>query len=135
MVILAVMAGAHGYRIKPQPTQEVATAVLRVVSGETVFCSKAQGNLAFAIRQMNLSASPRVLSPREMEILTCVSHGMYQKEIADILRIERGTVHAHLARIYKKLNVHSADEAAKMFLERSQQTPFDRTHGPPQNIS
>jgi len=135
LVMLAVMAGAHGFLVKPQPTQEVVATVLRVVNGETVFCKKAQGHLATAIRQMNLLASQGVLSPREMEILNCAAQGMYQKEIADILRITPGTVHAHLARIYKKLDVHSADAAARVLLERSQQTPLDRTDGPPQEIS
>ena len=50
------------------------------------------------------------LSLRQRQILQCVFDGQDQASIASELGIKRDTVHAHLARIYDKLNVHSRCE-------------------------
>jgi DNA-binding NarL/FixJ family response regulator len=52
------------------------------------------------------------LSPREMEILQFVTHGMSNKEIASRLRISQQTVKNHMTSILKKLNVEDRTQAA-----------------------
>lgn len=52
------------------------------------------------------------LSPREMEILQFVTHGMSNKEIAHRLRISQQTVKNHMTSILKKLNVQDRTQAA-----------------------
>lgn len=52
------------------------------------------------------------LSPREMEILQFVTHGMSNKEIANRLRISQQTVKNHMTSILKKLNVQDRTQAA-----------------------
>jgi DNA-binding NarL/FixJ family response regulator len=116
LVMLAVMAGASGLLVKPQPQPELRAAILRVVHGGFVLCPRAQTALATSIRRLDLLTSRDVLSPREKEVLNFLWQGLQQKEIAGALHLTRGTVHAHLNRIYKKLGVHSAKEAiAKAF--------------------
>jgi DNA-binding NarL/FixJ family response regulator len=52
------------------------------------------------------------LSPREMEILQFVTHGLSNKEIATKLGISQQTVKNHMTSILKKLNVEDRTQAA-----------------------
>lgn len=54
-----------------------------------------------------------LLSAREIEVLSKISEGKSNKEIADELFIEVSTVKSHINKIYKTLNIKSRKEAAK----------------------
>lgn len=58
------------------------------------------------------------LSPREMEILHCVTRGMSNKEIARALNISHQTVKNHMTSILKKLAVEDRTQAAVFALRR-----------------
>jgi LuxR family maltose regulon positive regulatory protein len=51
------------------------------------------------------------LSERELAVLKLISAGFSNREIADKLFIEIGTVKTHINNIYSKLNVHSRTQA------------------------
>jgi len=53
-------------------------------------------------------ASALVLTPRELEIVRALFLGLDEKQIAVRLAISRFTVHTHLGRLYRKLEVASA---------------------------
>jgi DNA-binding NarL/FixJ family response regulator len=52
------------------------------------------------------------LSPRELEILTCLTMGMSNKEIAQHLHISQQTVKNHMTSIMTKMNVSDRTQAA-----------------------
>jgi DNA-binding NarL/FixJ family response regulator len=52
------------------------------------------------------------LTPREMEVLTLLTEGMTNKEIADALFISTNTVKRHLGSVFEKLDVHTRAAAA-----------------------
>ncbi|MGC9349928.1 MAG: response regulator [Anaerolineae bacterium] len=52
------------------------------------------------------------LTPREMDVLTLLTEGMTNKEIADALYISANTVKRHLKSIFDKLDVHTRAAAA-----------------------
>lgn len=52
-----------------------------------------------------------LLGPREVEILTLVSKGLTNPEIADVVSLSRLTVGCHIKNIYKKLAVNSRTQA------------------------
>lgn len=54
-----------------------------------------------------------LLSARELEVLSKISEGKSNKEIADELFIEVSTVKSHINKIYKTLKIKSRKEAAK----------------------
>ena len=58
------------------------------------------------------------LSPREMEILRCVTRGLSNKVIAHELGISHQTVRNHMTSILNKLNVRGRTEAAVYALKR-----------------
>jgi tetratricopeptide (TPR) repeat protein len=57
------------------------------------------------------------LSKRELEVLSCLSIGLTDKEIADKLFISVTTVRTHCRRIYEKLQVKNRAEAANFARE------------------
>ena len=68
------------------------------------------------LHSLGRNAAAGQLSHREQEIMTCVCHRQSNKEIAEALGISAATVHAHLSRIFKKLDAHSRSEAIRKYL-------------------
>jgi LuxR family transcriptional regulator, maltose regulon positive regulatory protein len=65
------------------------------------------------------------LSAREMEIISHVSRGLSNKEIARALRVAPETIKWHLKNIYDKLNVSSRIEAVQSGLRRASGNDMD----------
>ena len=61
---------------------------------------------------------PMALTNREQEILTRISRGCMDKEIAHRLNISIWTVHNHVKNIYDKLGVHNRTAAVFRYLQR-----------------
>jgi NarL family two-component system response regulator LiaR len=59
-----------------------------------------------------VSITPDALTQREIVILSALSRGLTDREIAQRLFISVRTVQSHLAHIYEKLHVHNRTEAA-----------------------
>jgi DNA-binding NarL/FixJ family response regulator len=64
----------------------------------------------------------RVLSPRELEVLGLISHGLTNGEVAERLHVSVHAVKFHLAAIYRRLGVSNRTEAAVAYL-RAQSEP------------
>ena len=58
------------------------------------------------------------LTPREREVLDCLSRKMMDKEIADSLKVSINTVKHHLRNIYSKFGVGSRRRAVEFYLAR-----------------
>lgn len=54
-----------------------------------------------------LPAGPRILTPREMEVLRLVATGDTDRGIADTLYVSRRTISSHVSNILAKLDVPS----------------------------
>jgi DNA-binding NarL/FixJ family response regulator len=70
-----------------------------------------------------LSRGLENLTPREQEVLDHLAKGFLYKEIADALGISYDTVHAHIRRIYEKLQVRSRTEAVAKHLNYGSSAP------------
>lgn len=68
--------------------------------------SKARGG-SLVPAEWDAIASVLNLTPREVEIIQTLMAGRHEPEIGSELGISSHTVHTHLGRIYRKLNVHS----------------------------
>lgn len=58
------------------------------------------------------------LTPRENDVLTLLSKGCVDKEIARALGISIWTVHGHIKKIFERLNVRTRTEAVVRYLEK-----------------
>jgi LuxR family transcriptional regulator, maltose regulon positive regulatory protein len=59
----------------------------------------------------HISSTERRLSPREVEVLHFIAHGLTNREIADTLVLATGTVKKHVENIYGKLQVNNRAQA------------------------
>jgi DNA-binding NarL/FixJ family response regulator len=110
----AVRAGASGYLLKSAPPQEVVRAIRAAHAGEAVIDPKAAGRLLDALARAPAARQP--LTPREVDVLTCVCRGMPNKQIARELGLSEKTVKTHVGHILAKLGVTDRTQAALLAL-------------------
>jgi DNA-binding NarL/FixJ family response regulator len=114
----ALAAGAAGYLLKRTSRAELLAAIKEVHSGGSPMTAHIARKVVQSFQQSASPAAPPVegLSPREQEVLDCLSKGFLYKEIADKLGISYETVHTYIRRIYEKLQVRTRTEAVAKFL-------------------
>ena len=102
----------------PGPLQDYAIHLLSEFEAEPHIASAAQvaysptGNLADSKIRSAQDMLAQPLSERELEVLQLIALGKTNKEIARELIVSPGTVKAHTASIYRKLDVANRTEAA-----------------------
>lgn len=107
----AIAAGARGAVLKSIPFDELVSAVRTVAKGGT--------RLSPEIRQVIREEKPvNELSPRQMEILESVSHGLTNEAIAANLGISVPMVRQHLQALFTKIGASNRAEAVAIALRR-----------------
>lgn len=109
-LLRAVEFGARGYLDDRASHDEVAAAVETLASGGSVVSPLLLGSLLRLVVAEQRNRIPDGLSPREREVFLLAVRGLSRREIADALYVSEGTIRTHLARIYRKLGVHSRAE-------------------------
>jgi DNA-binding NarL/FixJ family response regulator len=109
----ALRAGASGYIMKENATDEVLRAVRKVLAGDLYFSDR----VAAAVVQRTLRERPSAsrvgmesLSDREMQVFQLLGASYSAREIAEQFHLSRKTVETHCENIKHKLNVNSAAE-------------------------
>lgn len=103
----ALRAGMAGYLLKTASLEKIIQSIRDVAEGHTAFSPE----IAQKAQLSGRSASPDMLSPRELEVLNLAGKGYTNKAIALQLKISNRTVQTHLTRVYHKLDVASRTEA------------------------
>src|SRR6185295_12443716 len=104
----AIDAGAHGYVLKDAAAPELVRAIRSTAAGYAPLDPRAAG----AVVSRRVRSDPRrLLSARELEILTLVARGMASKLIARRLGITEPTVRKHLTNIYRRIGVNDRTQA------------------------
>jgi DNA-binding NarL/FixJ family response regulator len=115
----ALAAGASGYLLKRTPSAELLSAIRQVQQGGSPMTAHIARKVVQSFQKAPASAeTTEELSPREREVLDCLSQGFLYKEIAEKLGISYETVHTYIRRIYEKLQVRTRTEAVAKFLRR-----------------
>mgnify|MGYP001572761099 FL=1 len=73
-----------------------------------------------AEKEPPVAKAPPRLSPRESEVLSCLSRGQHAKDIARQLGVSPSTVRSHVKTILGKLEVHSQLEAVAYAFQHNQ---------------
>ena len=115
-------AGAVGYLLKDAPSEKLCEAIRLAARGESFLQpSVAAKVVAEFARLTSKAATPsqlhnepliEPLSDREREILSLISAGASNREIANTLFLAEGTVKNHVTNILGKLGVRDRTQAA-----------------------
>jgi len=130
-ILSSVQNGASGYLLKDTGREEILTAIRSIFKGELYFPPAASSIIIKSLmKQINRLPEPKaetnesdtgnvwkVISPREQQILKCITEGMSSKEIADKFEISVNTVANQRASIMKKLNVKNTAELISLTLK------------------
>jgi DNA-binding NarL/FixJ family response regulator len=120
-VVDALSAGAEGYLLKAINPADLAAGIKWVSQGGTLI---PQDIAKLLISGLN-AQQPAVnaggaktaghfgLSERELQVLSCISDGLHNKDIASRLFLSEGTVKNYISSIYSKLDVRDRVNAAK----------------------
>jgi len=112
-VFEAICSGASGYLLKKTPPEKIPEAIEDVLNGGAPMTSSiARKVLDLFPKTPAANQEINKLAPREQEVLQLLVTGYSYKMIADKCGITLETVRSHIKRIYEKLQVHSATEAA-----------------------
>ncbi|GAA4473129.1 response regulator transcription factor [Rhodococcus olei] len=106
-VIGAISAGASGFLLKDAPPEELLTAVRTVHRGDAVITARSTRRLLRHVGPMLSGPAagqeiPEDLTPREVEVLEAMAHGLSNSEIADRFTVSEATVKTHVGRVLSK---------------------------------
>lgn len=115
-LLAALEAGVRGFLFKTQPSAEIAIAVRKAASGQSVLPPGRVSEVLNRERQKRseeerLQRERERLTPRELEILALVARGAANKEIARDLHLSLATVRWYVQQAIEKLETHSKIEA------------------------
>lgn len=126
----AIRAGCAAYSAKDVHPTVLVHIIRRVVSGYYIIKGEEYDNESlnrWLSRRIEAATGPYMvnpdehfvpLSPREMEILSYVTHGKTNKQIAQSLGISHQTVKNHVSSILTKLDVEDRTQAAIYAMRR-----------------
>ena len=120
-LVLGQFGAAYRARLPDNALPEQIDAALRAVAvGLSVTVAEEHGGFE-AVRE----GDERILlTPREVEVLSAVSSGLTNKEIARELGISRHTVKFHLESLMRKLGASSRAEAVYRSIQKNLLEPY-----------
>jgi DNA-binding NarL/FixJ family response regulator len=110
-VYRAVRSGAAGYLTKDASGQELIDAITTVHRDLRYLPRTALDRLAER-------TSVTDLTPRETEVLTCITQGRSNREIAEHLHISEKTVRIHVSAVLEKMGARDRTQATIFALQR-----------------
>ncbi len=102
--------GAAGFIPKSAPVDEIRSAVQTLLAGDH-WLPKMDNLPETANEDAELAARLSNLTPQQLRVLTMVSEGKLNKQIAFDLDISEATVKSHVSAILQKLGVNSRTQA------------------------
>lgn len=114
----AIKGGACGYLLKSQDTEEVFRLLQDAARGEVALSPGLASRILSEFTRQATTApgfegrAPRPsLSPREIQVLTLVAHGLTYKEVGAKLNLSERTIKYHMTEIVARLQVENRAQA------------------------
>lgn len=112
-LVKAIDIGANGYILKDSGSVELKQAINEIMNGESYIQPSLLPSLNSRLVNRDIDKEKiESLTKRELEILTQVADGMFNKEIAANLHISERTVKNHLSNVFRKIDVSDRTQAA-----------------------
>jgi DNA-binding NarL/FixJ family response regulator len=106
-------AGADGYVLKEDETEELVSALRRVAQGERHVSARIA-----AVFEPQDDHRDAELTPREVDLLREIARGRRSQQIAAALGISVGTARKHRENMMRKLGLHNAAEVTAYALKK-----------------
>lgn len=117
----AIQAGANGFLRKDSSLAELTSCIDKVISGERVFrpsvTRTARSGLEVLQPKFESLDLPEPLTKKEAEVLSLMTAGLSNKEIAESLGVTEATIKTHASTIFAKLGVRDRVRAVLKGLE------------------
>lgn len=115
-VYAALTAGASGFLLKDVTPEQLVGAVSLVRTGDALLAPAITRRLVQRFAHHDAEAPPphrdlATLTPRELEVLGLLAHGLSNAELAARLHLSEATVKTHVARILAKLGLRDRVQA------------------------
>ena len=114
----ALRAGARGYLTKDAGAAQIGQAIATVASGAALLDPGVQARLLDSLGAVGVPAPRRAfddlpdgLTAREAEVLTLISDGLSNAEIAERLVVSEATVKSHVNHVFTKTGVRDRAQA------------------------
>lgn len=101
----AIQSGAQSYLLKDMPSEEIASTIHGVFTGDAMLPRQ-------VAERLTMRSQREQLTERERDVLESLIKGRSNKEIASGLCISEETVKSHLKMLFAKLRVHDRTGAA-----------------------
>lgn len=121
----AVRAGARGYIMKGESTDQVMAAIRRVLTGRMYMSERMSDKMLdqASHRRPKAGGSPMAqLSDRELEVFQLIGQGRSTREVADMLHLSVKTIETYRAHLMEKLRVDSPTELIRQAVHWVQST-------------
>jgi len=128
-VFEAVRAGAHGYLLKDASEDELLEAIRALRRGESRLTPQiarkvmdqfsrlarsAEASTARSLPQPSGSAAQEHLSEKEEKVLSLITEGLSNRQIAQAMSLAEGTIKNYVSRVMDKLHANTRTELAIM---------------------
>jgi len=112
-VVQAIQAGAYGFLLKDTSPDELVQTIHSVYADKlTIPQELTQILLGGKFTDVESDLPKEDLTPRELDVLVCISQGMSNKQIAQQLSVSTTTVRSHVSSMIRKLNVENRTQLA-----------------------
>lgn len=117
-IIEALQIGARGIVLKDTAVSDLTKSMRAVLSGDYWIGGERVVNLVSALNELmkQAAAAPEKkiygLTPRELDVVTCIVEGCSNKDIARQFAISEETVKRHLSNVFDKTGVSTRLELA-----------------------
>jgi DNA-binding NarL/FixJ family response regulator len=117
-IIEALQIGARGIVLKDSVASDLSQALRAVLGGDYWIGGERVANLLKALQQLMAQAAAVPdrktygLTPRELEVVTCIVEGCSNRDIAKQFAISEETVKRHLSNVFDKTGVSTRLELA-----------------------
>lgn len=103
---------ASGYIAKSSPLDDISEAIRKVLEGDLYLPEAARRHQHQPNQNaMDLAERLASLTPQQFRVLTMMSEGMLNKQIAYDLEVSEATIKAHVTAIFRKLGVRTRTQA------------------------
>jgi DNA-binding NarL/FixJ family response regulator len=125
----ALRAGARGYVMKGESSDQIVPAIRWVHSGKIYATPEVFSKLAERATSAPRDAADRpeeVLSDRELDVFRRIGEGLTTRRIADELQVSQKTIQTYCARIKEKIGLDDGAELALVAIRWREASRFTR---------